>query len=40
MAARAARGVRRSSAALQWLNRAIGGLLVYLGVRIALLEAR
>ena len=36
VAARAARGVRRSSAALQWLNRAIGGLLVYLGVRIAL----
>lgn len=40
VAARAARGVRRSSAALQWLNRAIGGLLIYLGVRIALLEAR
>ncbi|CCD90505.1 putative amino acid efflux protein, LysE family [Bradyrhizobium sp. ORS 375] len=39
-AARAARGVRRSSAAVLWLNRAIGGLLVYLGVRIAMLEAR
>lgn len=39
-AARAARRVRGSSAALLWLNRAIGGLLVYLGVRIAMLEAR
>ncbi|MGJ4998079.1 LysE family translocator [Bradyrhizobium sp. HKCCYLS3077] len=40
VAARAARRVRGSSAALSWLNRAIGGLFVYLGVRIAMLEAR
>ncbi|MGY3448203.1 LysE family translocator [Bradyrhizobium sp. USDA 4353] len=40
VAARAARRVRGSSAALLWLNRAIGGLFVYLGVRIAMLEAR
>jgi threonine/homoserine/homoserine lactone efflux protein len=40
VAARAARRVRRSSAALLWLNRAIGGLFVYLGARIAMLEAR
>ncbi|XUM22777.1 LysE family translocator [Bradyrhizobium oligotrophicum S58] len=40
VAARAARRVRGSSAALLWLNRAIGGLLIYLGVRIAMLEAR
>ncbi|GLH81253.1 lysine transporter LysE [Bradyrhizobium sp. SSBR45G] len=39
-AAGAARGVRRSSGALLWLNRAIGGLLIYLGVRIAMLDAR
>ncbi|CCD84754.1 putative amino acid efflux protein, LysE family [Bradyrhizobium sp. ORS 285] len=40
VAARAARRVRGSSAVMLWLNRAIGGLLVYLGVRIAMLEAR
>ncbi|MGJ5006704.1 LysE family translocator [Bradyrhizobium oligotrophicum] len=40
VAARAARRVRGSSATLLWLNRAIGGLLIYLGVRIAMLEAR
>ncbi|MGJ4967446.1 MULTISPECIES: LysE family translocator [unclassified Bradyrhizobium] len=40
VAARAARRVRDSSAALLWLNRTIGGLLIYLGVRIAMLEAR
>src|SRR4051794_25310828 len=40
VAARAARRVRGSSAALLWLNRAIGGLFIYLGVRIAMLETR
>ncbi|WP_257169804.1 LysE family translocator [Bradyrhizobium sp. SRS-191] len=40
VAARAARRVRGSSAVLLWLNRAIGGLFVYLGVRIAMFEAR
>ncbi len=40
VAARAAGRVRRSSAAMQWVNRAIGGLFVYLGIRIAMIEAR
>jgi threonine/homoserine/homoserine lactone efflux protein len=40
VAARTACRVRGSSAALLWLNRAIGGLFVYLGIRIAMLEAR
>ncbi|CCD98155.1 LysE family translocator [Bradyrhizobium sp. STM 3809] len=39
-AAHAARGVRRSAATMLWMNRAIGGLLIYLGVRIAMLETR
>ncbi|MGJ4930572.1 LysE family translocator [Bradyrhizobium sp. HKCCYLS2038] len=40
VAARTARRVRGSSAALLWVNRVIGGLFIYLGVRIAMLEAR
>ncbi len=39
-AARAARGIRQSGQALLWINRAVGGLFVYLGVRIAMLQAR
>ncbi|HYI30871.1 MAG TPA: LysE family translocator, partial [Bradyrhizobium sp.] len=39
-AARAARSIRQSSRALLWINRALGGLFIYLGVRIALLQAR
>lgn len=39
-AARTAGRVRDSALAVAWLNRAIGGLFVYLGIRIALLEAR
>jgi threonine/homoserine/homoserine lactone efflux protein len=39
-AARTARRVRQSGRALVWTNRAIGGLFVYLGARIALLQAR
>jgi threonine/homoserine/homoserine lactone efflux protein len=39
-AARAAGHVRRSGRALLWLHRALGGLFVYLGVRVALLQAR
>jgi threonine/homoserine/homoserine lactone efflux protein len=39
-AARAAGRVRRSGRALRWINRALGGLFVYLGVRMAMLEAR
>ena len=39
-AARTAHRVRRSGKALQWINRALGGMFVYLGARIALLQAR
>ena len=39
-AARAARSIRQSSRVLTWINRALGGLFIYLGVRIALLQAR
>ena len=39
-AARTARHVRQSGRAMRWINRALGGMFVYLGARIALLEAR
>ena len=39
-AARAAGRVRQSGQALRWINRALGGLFVYLGVRVAMLQAR
>jgi threonine/homoserine/homoserine lactone efflux protein len=39
-AARAASRVRRSGRALALLHRALGGLFVYLGIRVALLQAR
>jgi threonine/homoserine/homoserine lactone efflux protein len=39
-AARAAGRIRQSGRALLWINRALGGLFVCLGVRIAMLEAR
>ena len=39
-AARAASRVRQSGNAMGWINRALGGLFVYLGVRIAMLQAR
>jgi len=39
-AASAARGIRQSSRALLWINRALGGLFIYLGVRVAMLQAR
>jgi len=39
-AASAAGRIRQSGRALAWINRALGGLFVYLGVRIALLETR
>ena len=39
-AARAAGRVRQSGRALRWINRALGGLFVYLGVRMAMLQAR
>jgi threonine/homoserine/homoserine lactone efflux protein len=39
-AARAASRVRQSGRALALLHRALGGLFVYLGIRVALLQAR
>ncbi|MEO6842916.1 MAG: LysE family translocator [Bradyrhizobium sp.] len=39
-AARAAGRIRQSGRALLWVNRALGGLFVYLGVRIAAFQAR
>jgi threonine/homoserine/homoserine lactone efflux protein len=39
-AARAAGRIRESGRSLLWINRALGGLFVYLGVRIAALQAR
>jgi threonine/homoserine/homoserine lactone efflux protein len=39
-AAGAAGRIRRSSQALRWINRVLGGLFVYLGVRVAMLQAR
>jgi threonine/homoserine/homoserine lactone efflux protein len=40
LAARAAFRIRQSGRALVWVNRALGGLFVYLGVRIAALQER
>ena len=37
-AARAARRVRQSGRAMRWINRALGGMFVYLGARIAMLR--
>jgi threonine/homoserine/homoserine lactone efflux protein len=39
-AARAARSIRQSSRALLWINRALGGMFIYLGVRVAMLQSR
>lgn len=39
-AARTASRVRQSGRAVAWINRGLGGLFVYLGARIALLQAR
>jgi len=39
-AARAAGRIRQSGRALLWINRALGGMFVYLGIRIAALQAR
>jgi threonine/homoserine/homoserine lactone efflux protein len=38
-AARAAARIRQSEGAIAWINRALGGLFVYLGIRVAMLEA-
>jgi threonine/homoserine/homoserine lactone efflux protein len=39
-AARAARRIRQSVNVMTWINRTLGGLFVYLGIRVAMLEAR
>jgi threonine/homoserine/homoserine lactone efflux protein len=39
-AARTANRVKRSGKAVLWINRGLGGMFVYLGARIALLQAR
>ena len=39
-AARAANRVRQSEGVIAWVNRALGGLFIYLGIRVAMLEAR
>jgi len=39
-AAKAAQRMRQSSAVMHWINRGIGALFVYLGVRVALFDAR
>ena len=39
-ASRAAHRLRQSEGAITWINRGLGGLFVYLGIRVALLEAR
>lgn len=39
-AAKAASRVRQSGQALVWINRALGGVFIYLGIRVAMLETR
>src|SRR6478735_4413422 len=39
-AARAAGRIRQSAGAMAWINRFLGGLFVYLGIRVAMLEGR
>jgi threonine/homoserine/homoserine lactone efflux protein len=39
-AARAAGRIRQSQGAIAWINRVLGSLFVYLGVRVAMLQAR
>ena len=39
MAARAAGRIRQSDGAMAWINRLLGGLFVYLGVRVAMMDA-
>lgn len=39
-AAKAAHRLRRSEGAIAWVNRALGGLFIYLGIRVAMLETR
>jgi threonine/homoserine/homoserine lactone efflux protein len=37
--ARAARRFRQSGRAMRWINRALGGMFVYLGARTAMFQA-
>jgi threonine/homoserine/homoserine lactone efflux protein len=39
-AARAAHRLRQSEGIIAWINRALGGLFVYLGFRVAMIQAR
>ena len=39
-AARAAHQLRKSEGVIAWVNRALGGLFIYLGIRVAMLETR
>lgn len=39
-AAKAAHRLRQSGGAVAWVNRALGGLFIYLGIRVAMLETR
>lgn len=39
-AAKAANRLRSSEGAIAWVNRALGGLFIYLGIRVAMLETR
>ena len=39
-AARAAHRLRQSEGVIAWINRALGGLFIFLGVRVAMLETR
>ena len=39
-AARAAGRIRQSDVATAWINRLLGGLFVYLGIRVAMMDAR
>ena len=38
-AAKAASRIRQSEGVIAWINRVLGGLFVYLGIRVAMLEA-
>jgi threonine/homoserine/homoserine lactone efflux protein len=39
-AARAAGHIRQSAGVIAWINRSLGGLFIYLGFRVAMLESR
>ncbi len=39
-ASRAASRIRQSAGVMAWINRLLGGLFVYLGIRVAMLEGR